>query len=329
MSTGGPSSSLDDEIERDLARKHPVVAVARIAPGGTSTAARGTTTAADLEIGSVSKGITGLLYADALDRGLVEPTTPLGALLPLDASAPAAAVTLGALSTHRSGLPSLPGAAQPLRRSIRLWVKGTNPYGESLDELLAQVESVPLGKPSPRYSNLGFQLLGHALASAAGTTYAELLRTRVSQPLGLTSLYFPATPAELRATSVAGRSARGHTREPWTGEGLAPAGGIRASIDDMATLAGALLDGTAPGLAALDPVSPFSGRVVQIGAAWLQIERDGRLVTWHNGMTGGFSSWFGLDRAAGTGVVILSATSRSVDQVGFRLLSRLTAGTLS
>ena len=38
---------------------------------------------ADFEIGSVSKGITGLLYADACSRGEVGPDSTLGELLPL------------------------------------------------------------------------------------------------------------------------------------------------------------------------------------------------------------------------------------------------------
>ncbi|TNY06640.1 hypothetical protein EW661_22420, partial [Escherichia coli] len=37
------------------------------------------------------------------------------------------------------------------------------------------------------YSNLGFGLLGHALALREGTDYATLLTRRVLQPLGLTA----------------------------------------------------------------------------------------------------------------------------------------------
>jgi hypothetical protein len=50
----------------------------------------------------------------------------------------------------------------------------------------------------------------------------------------------------------------------------------------------------------------------------------GRSITWHNGGTGGFRSWLGLDRDAGTGAVVLSAISASVDRAGFRLLAQLT-----
>ena len=107
--------------------------------------------------------------------------------------------------------------------------------------------------------------------------------------------------------------------QPWTGEGIAPAGGIRSSIGDMARLAEALLDERAPGVAALDPVRTFSG-AARIGAAWLTLPFRGREITWHNGGTGGFRSWLGLDRKAGTAAIILSATSASVDRAGFLLL---------
>ena len=312
--------------EKSVARlgpRHRVAAVATVSPAGTSVASVGAPADADFEIGSISKGITGLLYVDARERGEVGPSTTLGELLPLDGT-PVAGVTLSSVTTHRSGLPSLPAAASALRRSPALWLHGANPYGDTLDQLLTQARGVRPGPPRPRYSNLGFQLLGHALASAAGTTFQGLLRDRVATPLGLDVFYAPATPTDLRPAALTGTTRWGRERRPWTGEALAPAGGIRARIGDMARLAAALLDGSAPGTAALEPVEDFTGRVVRIGAAWITIERNGRAITWHNGGTGGFRTWLGLDRAAGTAAVILSATAISVDRRGFTLLEQLT-----
>lgn len=278
---------------------------------------------ADFEIGSISKGVTGLLYADALARGEIRTTSTLGEFLRLDGT-PAAGVTLASVSTHRSGLPGLPRSAAPWRRTLALWRYGTNPYGESLEQLLAQARGVRIGKPRARYSNFGFELLGHAIAHAAGTSYCDLVHKRVAEPLGLSVFYTPSNPDELLPGALVGRSRSGRVRQPWTGEALGPAGGIRASIEDMARLTSALLDRTAPGIAALDPVAHFSGPAVRIGAAWITVEVDKRHVTWHNGGTGGFRTWLGIDRAAGTGVVVMSATSVSVDRHGLALLARLT-----
>ena len=300
-------------------------------------ASRGASLAADFEIGSVSKGVTGLLYADALSRGELSPGTTLGEQLPLG-DCPAAGVTLASLSRHSSGLPRLPRHAGTLRRTLALMLRGTNSYGETLAELLGQARLVRrLGAPRPRYSNFGFELLGHAVAAGAGMSFQELLHERLAVPLGLSSVYAPATAAEVRPTAVTGRSRSGKVMQPWTGEALAPAGGIRASISDMARLVLALLDGagqdesgqtaTVPGLAALDPVANYAGPAARIGAGWMTLDAKGREVTWHNGGTGGFRSWVGLDRKAGAAVVLLTATAAPVDRHSFRLLAELAAGT--
>ncbi|MBN6038224.1 beta-lactamase family protein [Amycolatopsis sp. 195334CR] len=301
-----------------LGPRHPVAAAALVSAQGVAAAGCGAALDADFEIGSITKGITGLLYVDALDRGEIGRDTTLGELLPLG-DAPVARVTLRSLSTHRSGLPRLPKSAHPLRRTIALWRHGTNPYGEDLGQLLQQARGVAVGKPRPRYSNFGFELLGHALAKAASTTYADLVHQRLAKPLDL-DFSVPATAADLRPGALTGRSRRGHPREPWTGEAIGPAGGIRASITAMARFAAAVLDGSAPGTAALDPVDRF-GAAGRIGAAWLTIRVKDRTVTWHNGGTGGFRTWLGFDRDAGTAAVILSATALPVDRQGFALLS--------
>ena len=69
----------------------------------------------------------------------------------------------------------------------------------------------------------------------------------------------------------------------------------------------------------LEPVTPF-GWGGRIGAAWLTTTVKGRTVTWHNQGTSGFRSWLGRDRAAGTGVVGVSATAIGVDRAGSPLL---------
>lgn len=278
----------------------------------------------DVEIGSVSKGVTGLLYRDAVARGEVAPEDLLQRHLPL-AGCPAGGLTLGSLAQHRSGLPRLPAIPGLLGRSWRLWRHRANPYGDPLDALLEQTRGTKVGRPRPAYSNLGFELLGHAVAAAAGTTYADLVRARLAEPLGLGSWYVPATPADLSPRAVPGRTRGGRPAEAWTGEGLGPAGGIRSSLPDLATFAAALLDGSVPGADALEPTARFAGPAVRIGAAWLTTTARGRTITWHNGGTGGWRSYVGLDRDAGRAVVVVRASTRSVDRIGYDLLATVEA----
>lgn len=283
------------------------------------TARSGVDDHADFELGSVSKALTGMLYADARQRGLITRDITLGELLPLDRHGDVRSVTLASLAVHRSGLPRLPPGMQPLRRTLRLWSLGVSPYGETLVELLEQLRGVPVGRPRPQYSNLGFQLLGHAVAVADATTYAD----RLQQAFG-SGFYAPADERELRATSVSGVSRTGRPRAPWVGEAVAPAGGVRAGIATVRDFLTTVLTGTAVGLDALDPKADF-GRAIRIGAGWITLERGPRDVTWHNGATGGFRSWIGFDRRAGTGVAVLAAGENAVDRLGFGLLAAVSA----
>jgi CubicO group peptidase (beta-lactamase class C family) len=100
-----------------LGRRHDrfVVAVARA--GGMRTAHVGLEPGSEVEIGSVSKGLTGMLFAGSRRRGETTDGTRLGDLLPLHGS-PSAAVTLGELATHRSGLPRLAKGTAPVRATL-------------------------------------------------------------------------------------------------------------------------------------------------------------------------------------------------------------------
>ena len=240
------------------------MAVAAVTPDGSRTAIRGADPDADFEIGSISKAVTGMLYCHARDRGLVSATTPLKHLLPLDGQV--GDVTLGSLAVHRSGLPNLPSSMQPIRRMLALYRHGTNPYGDTLAQLLEHVGKLTLGRPKPRYSNVGFQLLGHAVAAAEGMPYAALLDTASGS-----RLWAPAREQELRPTSLTGVSRFGRHRAAWVGEALAPAGGIRATIDSLRHLITSVLAESAPGMSALTPVADF-GRGVRIGAGWITLE---------------------------------------------------------
>ena len=74
-------------------------------------------------------------------------------------------------------------------------------------------------------------------------------------------------------------------------------------------------DRTAPGNAATDPRTT-AGEGQSIGYAWITSADT----TWHNGGTGGFSSWVGFYRDSGRAVVVLNNTAASVDEVGIALM---------
>ncbi len=80
-----------------------------------------------------------------------------------------------------------------------------------------------------------------------------------------------------------------------------------------------LLDATAPGRAAMDQ-AVVARDGLRIGYGW---HIDQNSLVWHNGMTGGFSSWISLQPGRGQGVIVLSNTMNSVDDLGMALARSL------
>lgn len=68
------------------------------------------------------------------------------------------------------------------------------------------------------------------------------------------------------------------------------------------------------------PRRDFPGPNMQIGLGWVIRGGHGRELHWHNGGTGGYRSFLGFDLESQTGVVVLSNSGDSVDDLGFHLL---------
>lgn len=269
------------------------------------------------ELGSVTKVWTGLLLADAVERGEMTLDAPIETYLPELRGTPAGATTPRRLATHTSGLPSLPeGAglaeAWQVKRGgdvYRTWDAG---------RVLAAARRTPTNETGRVYSNLGVALLGHAEARAASSpTWQALVRDRILDPVGMSHTTFagadPAGMAEPHRGS-------GSVSSTWSGDGFAPAGtSTRTTAADMARFLQAVLDGRVIGLTALDPIAEVNGNRRQ-GLLWL-LETDEPAPThWHNGATGGSSSMLALDRSAQRGVVVLGNSDVAVEAVGFKLL---------
>ena len=303
-------------------RGHHEVAAAMIDGGRTVYAGfggAGETT--PFEIGSVAKVLTGMLLYDLTQDGTVRLDQPVGELVPGTPLAGEKA-TLQELSQHRSGLPRLGGGTQILRSGIA-GITGGDPYtGTPADVMAKAAKAGAPGGGEPSYSNLGVATLGDALAVKAGRPYPVLLRERLLEPLAMTDTTVVTTTSELPAGRAEGADAntgRGH--DPWIAAGWAPAGiGVWSTARDLASLAAGILAGTAPGVKATEPTQDYreGGR---IGLGWMISKVGGRTITWHNGAVGGSTAWLGIDREGGRAVVLLSASSETVDEAGEQLLT--------
>jgi CubicO group peptidase (beta-lactamase class C family) len=269
------------------------------------------------ELGSITKTFTGLLLADAVQRGEMAVEDPLSKHLTELAGSPAGNVTLFELATHSSGVPGLaPTGSGPVLAALG----NANPYDVSVPELIEATKSVELKNPGKyAYSNLGMSLLGHAEARAAGVTdWPTLVTQRLLTPMAMTSTTFAVTAADIPEGAVRGHRANGWRAPYWYGEAYLPAGASTwTTAEDMAKYVWAVLTRQAPGMAALEPEAEAGNG--QIGLAWQITEFQDREITWHNGGTGGMRSMLALDRERQQGVIVLVSTSRSVDRAGLGL----------
>jgi serine-type D-Ala-D-Ala carboxypeptidase/endopeptidase len=280
------------------------------------------------EVGSVTKVFTATLLADMVEEGLVALEDPVQRYLPAGVELPVRGrpITLADLATHTAGLPRLPHGF--LLRSVR---HRRNPYAWfTADDLYAGLPATrPRREPGarPRYSNLGYGLLGHALALRAGRSYEQLVQERICRPLGLADTCV-SVPATARDRFAQGHSRRGRPVPHWHLPALAGAGALRSTVADLLVLLRLQLGDGDPALAraaALTQVPRARHRGAAVGLGWTRWPLSGteHELLFHNGGTGGFRSLVAFVPATHTAVVVLSNSTRSVDALGFRILERI------
>jgi CubicO group peptidase (beta-lactamase class C family) len=185
------------------------------------------------------------------------------------------------------------------------------------DDLLAALRSVAPGIPKYEYSNFGFMTLGAALSAATGRPIAELLGERVFDPGGMTSSGCP--PSEDRRLP----GYAGATETPWWTTHLPGAGGVGASIRDVAAYVRAHIEpaGDVLGTAIRRATTIHATDETPMGYGW--VHQGGGW--WHNGATGGFRSFIAFHRESTTGVALLANGQQAemIDSVGFATLTEM------
>ncbi len=268
------------------------------------------------EIGSITKTFTGLVLAQLVAQGTVRLDEPVRELLPPGTVArpKGMEITLLDLVTQHSGLPRLPDNLAP--------ADPDNPYSDyralNLYQFLA---GHGVGKPADApflYSNLGLGLLGQALADRAGGSYAKLVSEEVTVPLQLSD-----TTVSLSAGQQA-RFIQGHTFDhrpapAWDMDALAGAGALHSTAADMLTYLEANLHPEAFAAHGAGATRTLAAALAQshqlradagnmkIAFAWFYNPQTKDY--WHNGATGGYSSYaFFNPQGDYAGVVLMNRT---------------------
>ncbi len=270
------------------------------------------------EIGSITKTFTATALAIMVERKMVALDDPVRKYLPADAVPPGDGpeIRLVDLATQTSGLPRLPGNMKPKDFA--------NPYADYTPQLLyAFLGQVSLKRSAGAkflYSNLGMGLLGHALSLRYGKSYEQMIADLITGPLKMNDTSIKLNADEKKRLAP-GHDAKGQVAQNWDLDALAGAGALRSTAGDMLKYVHAQINPPESMKAAIEMTHVSRadvGQGMHIGLAWL-IKADGK-TTWHNGGTGGYTSYASFNEAGKSGVVVLvNAQVPLTDQIGDRL----------
>lgn len=273
------------------------------------------------EIGSISKAFTGILLAQqVLDDDLIL-DDKINAFLPDSIKVPVLGnteITFGNLTDHTSGLPRMPTNFAPANRN--------NPYldytVEQMYEFISNYTPIRAVGSEYEYSNLAQGLLGNLLARNKNSTYEELMVKTITGPLEMKDTRIELTD-NMKDNLALGHSG-GHVVENWDIPTLAGAGGIRSSTFDMAKFISANLRYTNTDLIkTMELTHKIRHRKaggLSVAMAWhIRKGKNGDII-WHSGATGGYTAFAGFVKESGQGVVLLTNSTNSADDIGLNLL---------
>lgn len=274
------------------------------------------------EIGSISKVFTSTVLAELVKEGKVKLEDPVQKYLPSSVHVPSRSdkqITLGTLSEQNSGLPRMPSNMHPADQA--------NPYADySVQQMYDFISGYQLTRdPGAQfeYSNLGVGLLGHALALSTGKPYEDMERKRVWEPLKMNNTAITLTPW-MKQHLALGHDEGGAVVKNWELPTLAGAGAIRSTTIDMLKFASANLHperGKLEEAMAFAHESRASAGGSTIGLNWMIRKTSNNAIVWHNGGTGGYRTFLGLDPSGKRAVVIMTNSSGAgADDIGMHLL---------
>lgn len=270
------------------------------------------------EIGSVTKTMVGYLLAEAIVHERLQENSRVHTYWP---SAPEG-IPVVSLATNTSGIPRLPA-------DLFTGADASDPYAHYTEARMNQALSVlELGPSDYEYSNFGFGLLGELLARLSERSFAELVHRDVFEPMGMQHSYVALPNLDADTRLAQGYDVLGEPTPAWRFQALAGAGAVVASLGDMVNYVRFMQTeflNKNPVVRAMLEKRDTIGACCEQALAWIISEDEqGNRYAWHNGQTGGFSSFVGFYLDGSRAVVVLNNQSYSVNEPALALLTGAT-----
>jgi CubicO group peptidase (beta-lactamase class C family) len=291
-------------------------------------------------IGSVSKSFTSLVFGTLNDEGKVDWDKPVRTYLPtFQIEDPIATdhATPRDLFSHRTGLPG----------HDLIWYS-SNFSREDLFNRLKYLKSNKEFRQGYEYCNLMIMTMGYLEGRVANTTWEDLVRTRIFEPLDMHNSNFSVSDSQRAADFSQPYSLKKDavTRVPFKNiDSIGPAGSINSSINEMSHyLLFQLGDGTYNGRRIVSQINlklMHTGQTaithlpefftqnglgpMTYSMGWVDTTFRGHHMVWHNGGIDGFHSLLTILPDDKIGVVILSNLSDSpaLEAIAYSTYDRL------
>src|SRR5215469_15101919 len=270
-------------------------------------------------IASITKTFTGTAVMRLREAGKLDLDDPATQWLPELANSGSpqtiGQVTIRRLLSHEAGLTSEPpGSDWSLEPPVYEGVAAANLARSS--EIFTAIGP----NLQPKYSNLGYQMLGEIVHRASGTPYPEYVQQEILTPLGMSSTAFDPLGA-LDGRAATGYSGRSFSDELSIAPEMTPCwaeGGLWSSVEDLARWLSFQLRAhvhdaqDSPVLAAASLREMHKPRYLSDetwteawGITWYSVRKDN--VTWvqHSGGLHGFTSNACFDREHEVGAIVL------------------------
>lgn len=236
--------------------------------------------------------------------------------------------TLKRLATHTAGYhPLLPNGKWFRFKLFKGLMSGKIKEGENhlqmdFNQMVQLIhENLLKDKDYPwQYANFGMALVGHAIGAASGSDYWTSMNHFLTEELNLKNTFTGTDPEKnLHGYSIVTNEDLGNW--DWGKNLMAPAGDISSTAEDLLEYARINLFEEKAYLS-LCHQKYTNAKNYDMGLGWL-LQKNHPHLLWHNGGTGGFRSFLGIDKQRKCAVVVLANYVINTDRIGLGILESL------
>ena len=274
------------------------------------------------ELGGITKVFTASLVELLVEEGLMDYNTSLNEYLPKAISNDKTDITLIEAITHTAGMPRLPHGIGKREK------EANNPYAYYAKQDLYEFYKnyYPIDEENRyQYSHVTYALLETAIENVTGERFEEVLNKKLLKPLGLNDTNIRLN-ADQKSRLAQGYNIMGKRTKPWRFSSFQGSVGMKSSVNDLMSFMSVQM-----GIGNEKYANSFEdmhepifetdlAKNNYISKAWHVIKKRNHNIVLHAGSTSGHQAFMGFVKESQTGVVILSNSENSTNNLGFIVL---------